>query len=144
MNNSPQNQTISTPTIVVFSAFLAAIAFVVANYIPIALKLPKRNDLFEIVVGIVSILFGIGFTTFVLKKIYPIISFGKIFISGWMTALVMSFFVSIFYYVAFHQKLIPIGEGSDMVSMISIVILKYNALGMMFSSLIAVIFKNNG
>ena len=146
MTNSyqEQGQAPSTFTIVVFSALLAAIAFVMASFIPIALELPKRNDLFEIFVGVFSIFFGIGFTTFVLKKIHPVISFGRIFISGWMTALIMSFFVSIFYVVAFNQNWIPLEEGTDMVSMISIVILKYNAFGMMFSSLIALIFKNNG
>ncbi len=143
MTNTNQVETPSSIIIILFSAFLSAIAFVVANYLPIALELPKRNDLFEIIVGIVSILFGIGFTTFVLKKIHLKISFARIFISGWMTTLVMSFFVSIFYIIAYQFELIPLGEGYGILSMISVVILKYNALGMMFSSLFALIFKNN-
>ena len=145
MTNQHSNQEApSSFFIVVFSALLSAIAFIGAYFIPKALNLPIiENSLFEIIVGIVSILFGIGFTTFVLKKIHPVIGFGRIFISGWMTALVMSLFVSVFYYVAYHQNWIPKEQIGDITSMISVVILKYNAFGMMFSSLIAVIFKNN-
>ncbi|HUH73085.1 MAG TPA: hypothetical protein VLZ75_01635 [Chitinophagales bacterium] len=144
MTDTHQDQAPSSIIVIIFSAFLSATAFILASFIPTALELPKENDLFEIFVGIISILFGIGFTTFVIKKIHRTTSFARIFVSGWMTALVMSLFVSIFYLVAFHQEWIPLEAESDTVSIISVVILKYNALGMMFSSLIALIFKNNG
>lgn len=140
--NNTSQEAPSTVIIVLFSAFLSSIAFIVASYLPIILNLPKKNDLYEIVVGIVSILFGIGFTTFVLKKIYRPITFGKIFISGWMTALFMAAFCSLFYVIAFHYQWIPLQEGESVKTIISVVLLKYNALGMMFSAIIAVIFKS--
>lgn len=142
MTNAPTpQQAPSTVVIVVFSAFLASVAFIGANVIPMSLDLPKRNDLFEVFVGITSILFGIGFTIFVLRKIYTEVSFGKLFITGWMTALVMSFICSAFYIIAFQKNWLPLHEGESLMNIISVVILKYNALGMMFSALLAIIFK---
>ena len=142
MNRVPQpHEAPSTFTIVVFSALLSSFAYIISNIIPLALHLPKRNDLFEIFVGLVSILFGIGFVTYVLRKIYKQVSFGKIFISGWMTVLIMSFMITIFYVIAFSKNWLPIPEGSRIIHIVPVVILKYNALGMMFSALIALIFK---
>lgn len=136
-----QQQAPSTVIIVIFSAFLASVAFIGANVIPMSLDLPKRNDLFEVFVGITSILFGIGFTIFVLRKIYTEVGFGKLFITGWMTALVMSLICSAFYIIAFQKNWLPLQEGERMMNIIPVVILKYNALGMMFSALLAIIFK---
>lgn len=136
-----QQQAPSTAVVVIFSAFLAAVAFIAANMIPISLDLPKKNDLFVVFVGIASILFGIGFTVFVLKKIYGQVSFGKLFVGGWMTALVMSLFISAFYIVAFQKEWLPLQEGESLMNILPVVILKYNALGMMFSALLAIIFK---
>ncbi len=142
MSNIPTpQQAPSTIVIVVFSAFLSSLAFIGANMIPMSLNLPKKNDLFEVFVGIGSILFGIGFTVFVLKKIYTHVSFGKLFLTGWMTALVMSLFCSLFYIIAFQKNWLPLQEGESLMNIIPVVILKYNALGMMFSALLAIIFK---
>lgn len=141
MNDYQRAETPSTTTIVFFSAFLASVAFIGANLIPVSLDLPKKNDLFEIFVGITSIVFGIGFTVFALRKIYPSVGFGKLFVSGWMTTLVMSILISAFYVIAFAKGWIPLQEGEELKNVIPVVILKYNALGMMLSALLAIIFK---
>lgn len=141
MSDLQRAQAPSTTVIVLFSAFLASVAFIGANLIPVSLDLPKKNDLFEIFVGISSIVFAIGFTIFVLRKIYTSVGFGKLFISGWMTTLVMSLLISTFYVIAFTKSWIPLQEGEDLKNVIPVVILKYNALGMMFSALLAIIFK---
>lgn len=141
MTNLTHQQAPSSVVIVLFSAFLATVAFIGANLIPVSLDLPKKNELFEIFVGITTILFGIGFTIFALRKIHKEIGFGKLFVSGWMTTLVMSLMISIFYLVAFEKNLIPLQEGERAWNIIPVVILKYNALGMMFSALLAIIFK---
>ena len=134
---------ISAFTIISFSAILAAIAYGMASAVPIALELPKRNDLFEISSGIISILFGIGFAFFAIRKTRKSASFGKLFITGWFTTLLMSLIISIFYIIAFQQKWISLHEGEKVSNIIPVVVLKYNALGMMFSSILALIFKKN-
>ncbi|MCO5231833.1 MAG: hypothetical protein M9958_11850 [Chitinophagales bacterium] len=141
MDSSVQQNPPSTIFVILFSAFLAAFAFVVSSVLPILLKLPHKNDMFEIFVGIVSILFAVGFTTFVLRKMNRDLSFAKIFLSGWATVLVMSVLISIFYSLAFGMNWLPIPEGASIGQIVSVVILKYNALGMIFSSIFALIFK---
>lgn len=141
MNNPSNVQGPSTLVVVIFSALLSSIGYIGANLIPMSLDLPRKNELFEIFVGITTIIFGIGFTTFVLRKVYQEVGFGKLFVTGWMTTLVMSIFISIFYLVAFQKNWIPLHEGERAINIIPVVILKYNALGMMFSALLAIIFK---
>lgn len=137
--NKVQQPSPSTAVIVVFASVLSFIAFLMASILPIKLNLPKRNDLFEIFVGIFTILFGIGFTVFVLRKRDGQVSFGKLFIAGWMTALVMSVLTVIFYFLA--QQMNWLGFGDMPAGVIPTVLLKYNALGMMISALLAIIFK---
>ncbi|MCO5233885.1 MAG: hypothetical protein LC105_05815 [Chitinophagales bacterium] len=141
MNKPVQQATPSTLFVIFFSAGLAAIAFIVSNLFPFMLDLPHKNDLFEIFVGLLSILFGVGFTTYVLRKLNIELSFAKIFISGWATVMVMSLLISIFYVVSFSFQWLPLPTGATISQIIPVVLLKYNALGMIFSSLFALIFK---
>ncbi|MCO5249165.1 MAG: hypothetical protein M9887_09490 [Chitinophagales bacterium] len=140
MNNNSATP-LSAIVIICVSACLAATAYIVASMLPILLELPKRNDLFEISTGIISILFGIGFTFFALMKTRGKAGFGKLFLSGWMTTLFMSLLISIFYIIAIHQKWIVLQEGENISAIIPVVILKYNALGLMLSSVLALIFR---
>lgn len=134
-------QGISTPILIVFSAFLAAVAYILANILPTFLETQPENNFYEVFVGIVSILFAIGFTVFVQRQTRQELGFGRLFVVGWMTTLVMSLFISIFYVVAFTQGWIPLHEEESAYNIIPVVILKYNALGMIFSSLLAIMFK---
>lgn len=136
-------QEVSTPIVVVFAAFLASFSYIIGNIIPTWVSIRPENNFYEVFVGITSILFAIGFTIFVQKKMGIKLSFGKIFVVGWLTTLLMSLFISAFYVLAFKMQWIPLHEGEKATQIIPIVILKYNALGLVFSSLLALIFKNN-
>ncbi len=137
--NSGQN--ISTPIVIVFAAFLAAVAYIVGNVTPMFLDTHPENNFYEFFVGIITIVFAIGFTVFVQRKLHAVLGFGRLFVTGWVTALVMSLFISAFYLISFSKNWIPLDEEARTVNIISTVVIKYNALGMMISALLALIFK---
>lgn len=130
------NPSPSTAVIVIFSGILAFIAYAATGVAVVKLDLPP-NPTFDIFTGITTILFGIGFSFFVLRKRDVLVSFGKLFVAGWMTTLVMGILLVLFYFLAFEWLT---GE-SPPENFASVVLLKYNAFGMMFSALLGFIFK---
>jgi hypothetical protein len=126
----------STLTIVLFSAILGFLGFVAPHLVVQKLQL-KANDLFGIIVGVLTIFYVCGFTIFVLRKIHGKINFRKLFVASWMSVLTMAVLVLIYYTATFmwlENKPMPEGFAGAL-------ILKYNAFGMIFSSLLALIFK---
>lgn len=126
----------STLTIVLFSAILGFLGFVAPHLAVQQLNL-KANDLFGIIVGVLTIFYVCGFTIFALRKIHGSINFRKLFVASWMSVLTMAVLVLIYYFATFtwlDKKPIPEGFAGAL-------ILKYNAFGMIFSSLLALIFK---
>lgn len=140
-NPEVSQQGVFTPILILFSAFLASFAYILANLVPMTLDIQPENNLYEVFVGITSILFAIGFTVYVQRKIHQELGFGRLFVVGWMTTLLMSIFISFFYVISFLKGWIPLHEGESAYNIIPVVILKYNALGMIFSSLLAIMFK---
>lgn len=126
----------STLTIVLFSAVLGFLGFVAPTLLVQKLQL-KANELFGIIVGVLTIFYVCGFTIFALRKIHGKINFRKMFVASWMSVLTMAVFVLIYYTATFmwlEKKPMPEGFAGAL-------ILKYNAFGMIFSSLLALIFK---
>jgi hypothetical protein len=133
---STSNPNPSTPVIVGFSGFLAFIAFALTKVATVKLDLPP-NPNFEIFTGVITILFGIGFCIFALRKRDGSASFAKLFVAGWMSTLWMGLLTVVFYQLAFEWLS---GEAPPE-GFISAVLLKYNAFGMMFAVLLGFIFK---
>jgi putative flippase GtrA len=134
MNASNPNP--STPVIVGFSGSLAFLAFALTKVATVKLDLPP-NPNFEIFTGVITILFGIGFCIFALRKRDHTASFAKLFVAGWMSTLWMGLQTVVFYQLAFEWLS---GEAPPE-GFISAVLLKYNAFGMMFAVLLGFIFK---
>jgi hypothetical protein len=133
---SAVNPSPSTPLIVLIAGFLAFLGFSLTQFVTLQLELPP-NEAFDVFVGVATILYGIGFCIFALRKRDGKVSFAKLFIAGWMSTLFMGLLLVVFYQLAFEQltgHAPPEGYAAA-------VLLKYNAFGMMFSVLLGFIFK---
>lgn len=134
--SSHNNPSPPTAIIVSFSAFLGAFAFAATQMVVKAMDLPP-NQMFSVITGVGSIIFCCGFTIFVLRKRDGKVGFGKLFITSWLSSIVMSVFVAIFYMLYFRwldQSATDYGYAKE-------VLIIFNAFGMIFSSLLAIIFK---
>jgi hypothetical protein len=130
------NPSPSTVIIVTFSAFLASFAFAATQIAVKSMDLPP-NQLFSVITGVGSIIFCCGFTIFVLRKRDVRVGFGKLFITSLLSVIVMSVFVALFYTLYFRW----IDQTSTNYSYAKEVFIIFNAFGMIFSSLLAIIFK---
>ena len=136
--NNQQGFYPSTFFIIFFSSLLAFIAFAGSKMFFI-LQDVEPNETFEAFVGVISILFGIFMSLFILRKRDAKVTFGKAFVTGWMTTLVLGILTVLFYYLAFTY----IRPAKLPENYIPIVLLKYNAFGMIFSALMALIMRRD-
>lgn len=134
--SNQNNPSPSTAIIVTFSAFLGSFAFAATQMAVKSMDLPP-NQMFSVITGVGSIIFCCGFTIFVIRKRDGQVGFGKLFITSWLSAIVMSVFVALFYTLYFRwmdQTSTDYGYAKE-------VLIIFNAFGMIFSSLLAIIFK---
>jgi hypothetical protein len=134
--SSHHNPSPSTAIIVSFSAFLGAFAFASSQMVVKSMDLPP-NQMFSVITGVGSIIFSCAFTIFVLRKRDGKVGFGKLFITSWLSAIIMSVFVAFFYTIYFRwidQTVTDFGYAKE-------VLIIFNAFGMIFSSLLAIIFR---
>jgi hypothetical protein len=124
--------------IIFFSSLLAFIAFAGSKMFFI-LQDVEPNETFDAFVGVVSILFGIFMSLFILRKRDLKVTYGKAFVTGWLSTLVLGILTVLFYYIAFtYIKPAQLPENY-----IPIVLLKYNAFGMIFSAFTALIMRRD-
>lgn len=124
--------------IVSFAAILSFIAFAGVKMFLYFQKM-QTNEAFETFTGFTTILFGILLSMFILRKRDTHLTFGKAFVIGWMTTLLLGALTALFYYFAF--KFITQAQMPE--NIIPTVLLKYNAFGMLVAAVLALMFKKN-
>jgi hypothetical protein len=129
-------KTPATKTIQILSAIFGVIPFVLSKLL-FATKNVNENPIFDVVTGLISILFVVIYAQLMIRKRDGIGEFKSLFLGGWGAAFFLGLLVVLFY--AIYFKMNPNLDVPK--NYILIVLMKYNAMAMIFSSILALIFK---
>ncbi len=131
VDKSPSNS-----IIIFLAAIFGAIPYFAAKllFIPDA---KHENPLFDVITGILSISFTIIFSQLIIKKRDSVTTFKTLFLPGWAASFIFCIISIIIIYIYFNIY----KESTPPKAYFLIMLMKFNALGMIISSILAFILK---
>jgi len=124
-------------TIIILAAIFGTLPYFAAKFIFIP-EAKHENPLFDVITGMASIGFTIFFTQFIIKKRDGVATFKSLFLPGWAASfifcLISIVIIQLFFYL--HQELYAPK------AYILMMLMKFNAIGMIISSILAFVLKS--
>lgn len=127
----------SNSIIILLAALFGSIPYFAAKFLFIP-DAKHENPLFDVITGVLAITFTIIFTQIIIKKRDGVATFKTLFIPGWAASFIFCIMsiVVIQTYFHYHHEIIPPK------AYILIMLMKFNAIGMIISSILAFVIKS--